>query len=100
KVQRAQLGVHIRTVPPDDPERAANSALGNRGAIRVLQVERGSAAEAGGLQANDLILTLAGQPVADIPSFAAAIAAGHGPTDLQILRDGELKTITVNLIAK
>jgi hypothetical protein len=99
-VQRARLGVAIVPVSADDALRASNSVLGMRGAIRVMEVEPDSAAKAAGLLPDDLILSLAGRDVGDTSSFASAISISRGPTKLQILRGGEVKTITVELVPK
>jgi S1-C subfamily serine protease len=96
-VRRAFLGVEVRPVGSDDPVRASAPALGALPALRITQVIGGSVAEAAGLQPEDLILSLAGQPVGDAPTFAAAIANRRGKTELTILRDGKSMTVTVAL---
>jgi len=98
-VRRATLGVIITQVEPNDPARQAE-ALGDRPAVRIDQVMKDSVAEAGGLRKGDLILSLAGKAVHDIPSLAAAIAARQGPTELRILRDGQILTVRVDLVQK
>jgi hypothetical protein len=87
KVRRAQLGVLISQSETPDGHRA----------MRIEQVAQNSAAASAGLRPGDFILSLASSPVGDIPTFAAAIAQCDGPTDLQILRDTQPITITVNL---
>jgi S1-C subfamily serine protease len=72
-------------------------ALGDRPAIRVAQVVPNSAAQSAGLRDNDIVLTLAGEPVTDVLSFAATIAHCRGETALKVLRNGEALTINVNL---
>jgi hypothetical protein len=96
-VRRATLGVQIMAVRPDDPQRAQLPALGSRSAARVVDVLADSAAARGGLQKGDLILSLAGEAIEDIPTFAAAIANKTGPTELVVLRGGERHTIVVEL---
>jgi hypothetical protein len=87
KVRRAALGVAIRQTetPNGHP------------AMLIEHVVDHSAAAEGGLRDGDFIVSLAGVPVADVFTFAAAIAQGNGPTDLQIVRDGQVGTVTVNL---
>ena len=97
EVRRAELGVKIRAVPADDARRIEQPALGSRPAARVEEVKPGSAAAKGGLRQGDVILSLAGEPVEDIVTFAAAIANRRGTTELQILRDGAERTLTVDL---
>ena len=100
KVKRAQLGCFIKQVQPNDPLRQQVAQLGARPALHVEKVLPNSAALGGGLRAGDLILSLAGEPVEDIPTFAAAISSHSGPTELKLLRDGKETTVTVNLEPK
>ncbi|HEV2293745.1 MAG TPA: PDZ domain-containing protein [Tepidisphaeraceae bacterium] len=100
KVKRAQLGVLIGQVQPNDPIRQQVALLGARPALRVVKVFPNSPAVAGGLKAGDLVLALAGEPVEDLPTFAAAISSHSGPTELKLIRDGKETTITVNLEPK
>lgn len=89
-VKRAQLGVYIRQVegPSGKP------------VVGIEDVEPGSVADKAGLKRGDIILSLADQPVADVPSFAATIAMQDGQTSLQLLRNGETQTVTVELHPK
>ena len=100
KVKRAQLGCMIKQVPPTDPIRQQVAPLGARHALQVVKVLPNSAAVGGGLKAGDLILSLAGEPVEDLPTFAAAISSHSGPTELKLIRDGKETTVTVNLEPK
>jgi S1-C subfamily serine protease len=99
-VKRATLGVIISEIRQDDPLRQQTPVLGTRTAMRVDQVMSGSAAERAGLRQGDLLLALAGESVSDIPSLAAAIAARSGQTRLQVLRDGRIIEIAVDLQPK
>jgi S1-C subfamily serine protease len=96
-VRRALLGVFIKSVAADDPERQQYPALGATPALRIAQVIPGSAADRAGLRQDDLVLSLAGQTVGDAPAFAAAIANRHGQTDIDILRSGQRHEVTVDL---
>ncbi|MGA2439353.1 MAG: PDZ domain-containing protein [Tepidisphaeraceae bacterium] len=96
-VRRALLGVVIATVPPDDPERQLNPALGATPALRISHIIPGSPAERAGLQPDDLILKLAGESVGDAPTFAAAIANRRGNTRIDVLRKGQLHVVNVVL---
>jgi S1-C subfamily serine protease len=89
-VRRAQLGVYIRQIegPSGKP------------VVGIEDVEPGSVADKAGLKRGDIIVSLASQPVADVPSFAATIAQQDGMTDLQVIRNGETQTITVELHPK
>ena len=96
-VKRATLGVLVTEIRQDDPLRGRRPALGKRSAMRVDQVIAGSVAEKAGLREGDLVLAISGEPVGDIPSFAAAIAARNGDTKLRIIRDDKALTLTVDL---
>jgi hypothetical protein len=96
-VRRATLGVLITEIRPDDPLRRQQPVLGVRSAMRIDQVIAGSAADKGGLKPGDFVLAIAGESVSDLPSFAAAIAARNGPTELQILRAQRTLRISVDL---
>jgi len=87
KVRRAVLGVLISQAQTPD----------GHAAMRIEQVIVPSAAAEAGLRDGDFVLSLAGSPVGDVPSFAAAIAQGAGPTELELLRDGQPMIVTVNL---
>ena len=98
KVKRAKLGVLILELGPSDPARTAYpTLLGSRPAARVDTVNADSAAERAGLRKDDLILSLAGDPVNDLAHFAAALSTRDGPTDLRILRDGHELILKVDL---
>jgi S1-C subfamily serine protease len=97
QVRRPQLGVIVRPVPMNDPQRQDDPSLGETPALRVQSVLADSAAQKAGLQPGDLILKLAGQPVGDFCAFAAAIAQRQGNTDLLILRDGKQISASVDL---
>lgn len=99
-VRRATLGVVVSELRLDDPLRRQLPVLGTHTAMRVERVVPGSAAEKAGLLRGDLLLTLAGEAVSDIPSLAASIAARSGRTELQILRDGQVREVVVDLEPK
>jgi S1-C subfamily serine protease len=97
EVKRAQLGVWVQEVPPQDPLRQQNTLLGNRPALKVLDVTADSAAHRAGLKVDDLILTLSGDEVGDTTSFAIAISRSTGPTELRIIRAGAEAVVRVDL---
>jgi serine protease Do len=97
EVRRAKLGIVIHEVPLDDPQRLKFRALGARTAVQVEEVLPDSAAARAGLERGDVILALAGEPVSDTPTFAAALGNRRGRTELSIVRDGERLTVAVDL---
>lgn len=96
-VKRAALGVEIQEIPADDAQRPKLPALGSRPAARVRAVQDNSAAHRAGIRPGDILLSLGDEPVEDVATFAAAIANYRGPTPLRLVRDGEERTVTVEL---
>lgn len=97
-VRRATLGVIISQVEYADPIRQQVPDLADKPAMRVDQVMKGSLAEKAGLRQGDLILAIAGEPVHDIPSLSAGIAARTGPTELRVMREGKVVALQVELV--
>jgi PDZ domain len=97
-VKRATLGVIVTQLPK--AEGLQSSAVTPAAWMRVDQVIAGAPADKAGICTGDFIVALAGQPVADIPSLAAAIAARSGPTEIALVRDGQTLTVTVELQQK
>jgi serine protease DegQ len=92
EVQRGLLGVTIQDFTPDLAE-----ALGVEtgvGAV-ITQVEPDSAAEAAGLQAGDLIVSVDGRPVAGSADLRSQIGLKRtGRTiKIEIIRNGERQTV-------
>jgi hypothetical protein len=90
RVRRATLGVLVEETETPDGRRA----------MQIEKVMPGSAADDAKLLEGDYILSMAGTPVGDLPSFAAAIAARDGETPLEILRGDQTFTATVMLKVK
>ena len=88
RVRRATLGVLVEETETPDARRA----------MRIEEVMSDTPAEQAGLREGDFILSMGGAPASDLPSFAAAIAARDGETDLEILR-GE-KSFVVSVMLK
>jgi hypothetical protein len=105
RVDRPILGVAINMAIPQvvspvalsGVSRPVNSTGAATPVIFITQVFPDTAAARAGLKINDLIVTLAGQPVSDTASFATTITKQRGPTQLQVLRDGQLLSLTVDL---
>jgi S1-C subfamily serine protease len=96
-VHRAILGVMMREVSRDDSFRRDHPALGQAPAIRIMSVLDGSAAARGGVQVDDLILSVDDQLVGDAPTFGAVIATRTGDTILKVLRGSQTIQLTVHL---
>jgi S1-C subfamily serine protease len=96
-VPRATLGVIITQMPAGSAGAPEGLAGGSAARLRVDQVIAGSAADAAGIREGDFLLTLAGEPATDIPTLAAAIAARTGPTEVRLLRGGNVVTVSVDL---
>jgi hypothetical protein len=100
EVHRAVLGVLTVEVSKEDPLRRQRTELGTSPAIRILKVQQDSAAARGGVQPDDLVLTIGGDIVGDTPTFAAVIATRRGETVLRVLRGSKVVELTVNLQPK
>jgi hypothetical protein len=70
--------------------------------VRVQQVMPGSAAEAAGILAGDVIMTLAGEEVADLRQYSAALKAFQPGDEVTVtlLRGGHEITVTATLGAR
>lgn len=98
RIRRGFLGV--RSQPVEIPP-AQQSALGRSQAsgLLLVGVEAGSPAEAGGLLVGDIIVAIAGQPVADPDELAASLVGSvvGKLTPIEVLRGGKPTTITVTI---
>ena len=87
---RASLGIAAQTVA---------DANGQPAGVGVAAVTRGGAAATAGILAGDIIVSLAGQPIASVAALQSFLAA-HKPGDrvpARISRGGAQSTITVTL---
>jgi S1-C subfamily serine protease len=84
-VKRAVLGVTVRQIegPTGQPAMLVSNVVANTPAARA------------GLQPGDVLVSLAGKSVTDVPTFAAAIAASDGPTEIEYLRGDQSAPIKV-----
>jgi putative serine protease PepD len=72
------------------------------GGVRVQQVMPGSAAEAAGILAGDIVIALGEQEIADLRGYSALLKA-HRPGDevtVTVLRDGDEVSVTAVLGAR
>ncbi len=96
KVSRGWLGVMLSELTLDQREA---SGIEEDIGVRIADVIRGSPADAGGLQANDIVLTLNGKEIPDLYTFRLMVAEREmgDKVDLKINRDGEIENIDVIL---
>jgi S1-C subfamily serine protease len=96
RVRRAQLGAAIapRPLPP-----VAAQRYHRRGAVQVMQVIEGSAAERAGLQRGDLLVELDGEPVTDATDLQRLMVHERIGREVtaEVLRDGHPRTLTLVL---
>jgi hypothetical protein len=97
QVERSVIGAMIGEIALGDPIRQQEPALGARSALQVLRVVPGSPAAAAGLVRGDIILTMGNEPAPDLFGFAAMLCTMRGPTPLEIVRQGKVMQITVDL---
>jgi membrane-associated protease RseP (regulator of RpoE activity) len=86
-----RLGIVINE--PDEAIRAQLGLEEGQGVI-VMEVAPGSAAEKAGIKANDVLISLDGEPIAGVTELAELVQQSGGePISLKLLRDGEETTI-------
>jgi serine protease Do len=96
EVRRGWLGVRIQVVTPEIAEALG---LDDASGALVADVTPGSPAAEAGLRQGDVILRFRGQTVDQmraLPRFVASAPIGE-PADVEILRDGERQTVTVDI---
>jgi serine protease Do len=94
RVRRAYLGIAggPRPLPP-----RARSELGNSSAVEIVEVMPDSPADQAGLRPEDLIVSLAGEPVTDVVDVQRLMAADLIGTRLEalVLRGGRRLTVEI-----
>jgi C-terminal processing protease CtpA/Prc len=70
--------------------------IGDDGRVKILEVLPGGAAERAGLRAGDMLAKIAGKELGNDPLavLSPALETG-GAIDIEVERDGHLKTVTV-----
>lgn len=89
--RRARLGVTLRSLTP---QLADYFALGERGGALVASVLDDSPADAAGVRAGDVLLSVDGREVASPADAAAAVARASGDVEVRILRRCEERMLT------
>jgi serine protease Do len=95
-VKRAMMGVTLANLTP---EIAEGFGLANQQGVVIQSVFKDSPAERAGLQRNDVIVEMNGQPVADRDKFRLKIADTPAGTKVRlgVLRDGKKVALEVTL---
>ena len=97
EVRRGYMGVTLSSV---DTDHAQDLGLAHAQGVLIESVQEGGAAQRGGLQSGDVVLTAGGQRV-DAPNKLRSIVAQYRPGDsvgLTVWRSGEAHTVIVNLL--
>lgn len=90
-----RLGVRMQ---PLTDQLAGHFGVGDRGGVLVASVREGSAAAEAGLAAGDVIVRFADREVEDPGDLARAVhGAEAGPVSVTLVRDGDERTLTVEL---
>jgi serine protease Do len=96
EVRRAQLGINVTTVSPEDAEYFVLDEV--RGVLVQGTTEGGPAAEAG-LQQGDVILAVEGDPIDGVGELQQEVAerTPGDEVELTVVRDGEEQAVSVVL---
>jgi serine protease Do len=96
-VHREVIGAYVQTITPT---LAAGLALSQDYGVIVSDVAPGGPAEKAGLKVQDVILTLDGQPVMNVPQFVYAFEyrMDPAPLHLAVLRSGEKVTLDIHVM--
>jgi serine protease Do len=95
-VHRGYLGVQISAL---EPAVAEHLGVANKQGVLVGKVFNGTPAAKASMHDGDIITTLAGKPVTDAAGLQHVVAdlpVGK-PVEVQVVRDGKAKTITVTI---
>jgi regulator of sigma E protease len=95
-VQRDGHRINLAVTPRIDPKEGIGNIGWNYQNIEVGEVESGSPAQAGGLKAGDIFVTMNGQVVASTSVVQEAVAHSAGkPIDIQVKRSGQIVRLSV-----
>ena len=93
-VRPITIGAHAQTITP---ELAKGLGLSQDFGVIISDVDSGGPAEAGGLRAGDVVVSVDGVPIDSLPKYIAfqyLHSAGH-PMEIQVLRSGKPVTASV-----
>ncbi len=93
---RLRLGV---AVAPSHVARRLRRAVGlpDRAGVLVRDVEAASLAAEAGVQGGDLIVAIAGRPIADADDLFDALSGATAPFELTLVRGADERTVTVGV---
>ena len=93
-VRPITIGAHAQTITPD---LAKGLGLSQDFGVIISDVDSGGPAEAGGLRASDIVVSVDGVPIDSLPKYMAFLylhSVGH-PMQMQVLRSGKPVTASV-----
>lgn len=97
EVRRGQLGIGIQEITQDLREAFGlrNGQLG----VLVTEVQKGSTADEGGLEAGDVVIAVNGRPVTSTGQFRSQVGSYRigEQIDLDIIRSGRVRSVEVEL---
>lgn len=95
-IRRGYLGISSQPVPLTE---AIAAQAGQPAGLMIINVEKDSPAEKGGLLQGDVLIGLNGQPVAEVEALQAALgpAAVGQPLTVRLVRGGQIVTVTVTV---
>lgn len=93
---RPHLGLEVQ-VAALSPEIRRDLGLSMRTALRILNVESGSAAAIGGLLADDFVLGLQGYPTEDFATLFYALRLLRKEAQVEVLRNGKIQVLNMKL---
>ena len=98
QVVRPWLGARGQTISSDI---ARSLGLSRPSGVLVNAVHKGGPADKAGLKVGDVIVSIGGRPVPDGNALRFRVATMNvgGDADLQIVRNGQLATLTIKLIS-
>jgi serine protease Do len=98
RVRRGQIGVQLQTITP---RLAQALGLQRDWGVLIADVTPGSAADRGGLQIKDVVLTMNGRPMENARQFGVNIYQSAGKTiTVEILRGGEKRSLEIAVLER
>ena len=93
--ERPRLGIAV--APPHVARRLRRSVgLADRDGLLVRGVDEDGLAARAGIAEGDLIVEVAGRPVADVDALVEAVAAATVPYEVRIVRGNDERTVTID----